>query len=430
MRILMSAFACGPNSGSEPGVGWSWAIEAGRQGHAVTVLTQTYQRDLIEQRLAQKQVPDGVEFEFFMPSWLEGLRRLGLRVGLEGRAWLMVHLLWQIAAYFHLRRRNLSDRYDIVHHITYGGIRHPTLLWRLGVPLVLGPLGGGERTPMPLRKSLSWQAWLGELARDVHTWLLRFDPITRTACRNAIAIYAKTGESARALPVPNGQVVQVHPDIGTAKPPAEPHMERNANAPLRLIYVGRLVACKGMTLGLRAVAEARRRGVDVRLTMVGAGPEEANWKRLASNLGLEDAVTWKGYVAHEELGGVYRSHDVLLFPSLHDSSGNVVLEAFVEALPVICLKLGGPAVLVTETSGRLVDVENKSERDVVSGLADAMCEMAASPTLMRKLSLGATQRARRFDWSNVVRGLYADVEHRLAERNVARQLRSRNVARA
>ena len=59
-----------------------------------------------------------------------------------------------------------------------------------------------------------------------------------------------------------------------------------------------------------------------------------------------------------------------------------------------------------------------------------MGELAADPLLMRKLSLGATQRARRFDWSDVVRGLYADVEHRLAERRVARHLRGHKVARA
>ncbi len=430
MRILMSAFACGPNKGSEPGVGWSWAIEAGRQGHTVTVLTQTYQREIIEQRIAQGRVPENVEFEFFMPSWLEGLRRLGLRFGPEGPAWLAVHFLWQVAAYVHLRGRKLSDRYDIIHHITYGGIRHPTLLGFLDVPLVLGPLGGGERAPMALRKSLSWRAWFAELVRDLHTWFLRFDPITRMACRNAIAVYTKTGESARALPAPKGRAVQVHPEIGTAKPPVEPRAQRGVNEPLRLIYVGRFVSWKGMAIGLRAVAEARSRGVDTRLTMVGAGPDEANWKRLASRLGLQDAVAWKGYVPHEELARIYRSHDALLFPSLHDSSGNVILEAFVEALPVICLRLGGPAVLVTETSGRLVDVDGRSEQDVVSGLADAMGEMAADPSFIRKLSLGATQRARRFDWSDVVRGLYADVEHRLAERRVARHLRDHKVARA
>ena len=44
MRILISAFACGPNHGSEDGVGWNWAIEAAKLGHEVIVLTQTKER--------------------------------------------------------------------------------------------------------------------------------------------------------------------------------------------------------------------------------------------------------------------------------------------------------------------------------------------------------------------------------------------------
>jgi hypothetical protein len=44
---------------------------------------------------------------------------------------------------------------------------------RLPVPLVLGPVGGGERAPIALRRDVSWRGWLLDLARDVHTWLIR-----------------------------------------------------------------------------------------------------------------------------------------------------------------------------------------------------------------------------------------------------------------
>ena len=43
---------------------------------------------------------------------------------------------------------------------------------------------------------------------------------------------------------------------------------------------------------------------------------------------------------------LYRRHHALLYPSLHDSSGNVVLEALFHGLPVVCLDLGGPAEIV------------------------------------------------------------------------------------
>ena len=48
MKILMSAFTCGPAQGSEAGVGWHWAVEAAKRGHDVTVITQTHSQGQIE----------------------------------------------------------------------------------------------------------------------------------------------------------------------------------------------------------------------------------------------------------------------------------------------------------------------------------------------------------------------------------------------
>ena len=82
MRILMSAFSCGPHRGSEEGVGWNWAVETARLGHEVIALTQTAFQDEIEAELASGRLPATLRFEFFMPRWLElvlpeGPRRWG-----------------------------------------------------------------------------------------------------------------------------------------------------------------------------------------------------------------------------------------------------------------------------------------------------------------------------------------------------------------
>ena len=189
-----------------------------------------------------------------------------------------------------------------------------------------------------------------------------------------------------------------------------PPPRRRDSGPLRLIYAGRFLYWKGMNMGLRAIAEARARGVDVRLTMVGSGPDEAPWRRLAGELGLGDAVDWRGWVPHSELTELYRSHHALLFPSLHDSSGNVVLEAFVNGVPVICLDLGGPAEMTDASCGIVVPVEGRGVGDCVSGLAGAIEELNASANLVERLSRGARAQAHRYRWAGVVRSLYSDVE--------------------
>jgi hypothetical protein len=128
MKVLLSAFSCAPNQGSEPGLGWSWAVEVARLGHDVLVLTSSERQDAIEAELAGGRLPPTLRFEYFMPAWLARLQRKGLALGYESLTWHTVHLLWQFLLYGHVRREVAEQRFDLVHHITFSGIRHPTLL--------------------------------------------------------------------------------------------------------------------------------------------------------------------------------------------------------------------------------------------------------------------------------------------------------------
>ena len=318
MRILLSVFSCGPDLGSEPGIGWHWAVELGRLGHEVVALTNTEYRSEIQTAIAGGRAAPSLTFEFFMPGWLARVLRSGRGLGFASLTEHLVHLVWQVLAFRFARTRFHAGDFDCVHHLTYGGIRHPTLMGGLPYPLVLGPLGGGERAPLALRRSLPWGGWLKDLARDLHTWLIRFDPITRRACEQALVVYVKTKESRAALPKRLHGKIAIEMEIGIAPVEPERRPERAPGTPLRLLYAGRFLYWKGMHLGLRALADARARGGLAEITMLGRGPDEASWRALARELGIEGAVTWLNWVPHALMAELYRTHDVLLFPSLHN----------------------------------------------------------------------------------------------------------------
>jgi glycosyltransferase involved in cell wall biosynthesis len=110
-------------------------------------------------------------------------------------------------------------------------------------------------------------------------------------------------------------------------------------AALRLLAVGRLIPRKGVDLLLRAVALARADGAPVELTVVGSGPEEAQLRSLATELGL--AVSWLGFVDQPGLPAIYANADAFAFPSLDDPFGIVLLEAAAAGLPLIASPHGG-----------------------------------------------------------------------------------------
>lgn len=405
LKLLISAYACEPGKGSEPGVGWRWALETAALGHEVWVLTRSNNQPAINRELIRLGSPGNLHFLYFdLPSSMRWWKRGGLTVHLY-------YLLWQKGAYKLASEQHAKLQFDAVHHLTFGVIRQPSFMGRLGIPFIVGPLGGGERAPRVLRKPLSFSGRCKDAVRDVVNWLARYDPWVRQMYARASLILMKTPQSLAWLPQKYqdkaGCMLEIGIDARLDPATDFPESARTRQT-LHLMYVGRFLYWKGMDIGLRAVAELRRQGVPVRLTMIGQGRERDRWQKLTAELKLADSVTWVPWMKQQDLLAAYRTFDALLFPSLHDSSGNVVLEALASGLPVVCLGLGGPAEIVDASCGRVVEVANRSAADVIQAMAGSLAELAGNHALIADLRAGALNRAQNQSWQQVVAGVWGE----------------------
>jgi glycosyltransferase involved in cell wall biosynthesis len=401
LSILLSAFACEPDQGSEPAVGWHWALTLARLGHRVAVLTQGRNRKTIEPALGR--VPPGVSFHYFEPPRAIGMLKHRLPMQLY-------HLLWQVAARGAAAR--LAERLapDLVQHLTFCTIRQPSLLGSLPYPFVLGPVAGGETTPHALRAGLPARGRCLELLRDLANHLVRIDPVSRHAMSRAVLILAATPETARLVPERWQGKVVLASQIGI-DPPADPPPRPPARE-LRLLFAGRFLYWKGVDLALDALALLARRGIELHLSMIGKGPEEGRWRARAAALGLADRVSWLGWLPQAALETQYRAHDALLFPSLHDSGGFAVLESLAHGLPAVCLRLGGPGRIVTAACGYAVDVESRDRAACALALADALADLhgRADRAALRQAALA---RAHELTWERVVGRAVTAIEAKL-----------------
>ncbi|HEU4709591.1 MAG TPA: glycosyltransferase family 4 protein [Methylophilaceae bacterium] len=399
LKLLISAYACEPGKGSEPGVGWRWAMETAALGHEVWVLTRANNQVSIDKALGLHGKLRNLHFRYYdLPAWASFWKR-------GGRGVHLYYLLWQWGAYKEARRLHKEQQFHAVHHITFGVTRHPSFMGKLGIPFILGPLGGGERAPQELRKFCSLGGRIKDRLRDFANWVARWDPSVRQMYRRAQLILLKTPDSLAWLPQQYHGKAQCMLEIGVDQIPPntiQPGDLPRRHQALHVLYVGRFLYWKGMDLGLRALAELRARGVQVRLTMIGQGPEKERWQALASSLKLTDCVTWVPWIKQHDLLHAYYTFDVLLFPSLHDSSGNVILEAMACGLPVVALDIGGPGQLVDARCGRLVATTGLSADQTVSRLADALGELARDPQLAEQLRQGALARSQEFAWKKTV----------------------------
>jgi glycosyltransferase involved in cell wall biosynthesis len=286
----------------------------------------------------------------------------------------------------------------------------------LNVPTVLGPLGGGDIIPIALRKSFPWRYWLAELLRDFHNLLLRIDPIVRAAFRHSRIIFLRTDAAMAAVPPRDRGKVYVYVGLGVADAATAEPRPRQSGEPLRLLYAGGLLYLKGIHLGLRALAHARARGTEAILTIVGDGPARADLERLTLELGLTPHVTFRGHVTRDRVLQMYREHHVMLFPSLRDAGGMVVLEAWGQSLPVICFGLGGPGKMVDETCGRVVAVTNRSEAECAAALGEEIAALASNEKMRLSLAGAALARHQNFSWRQIASSLYREIEARLQPR--------------
>jgi glycosyltransferase involved in cell wall biosynthesis len=396
LKLLLSAYACEPDRGSEPGVGWRWALEVARLGHEVVVVTRENNRPAIER--AMHGYPDlpNLRFAYYdLPHWARWWKR-------GSRGVHLYYVLWQFGAFLLARRLHRVEHFDAVQHITFGVTRHPSFMGRLGIPFVLGPLGGGERAPWALRKHFPLTGQLGDAARDLANHLARIDPFVRQSLAAASVILLKTSQSLLWLPERYRHKARTMIEIGIDMPAPDLSPAATGGKATRLLYVGRFLDWKGMGLGLRAVALLQRDDFPVKLTLLGQGPALGRWQALAEELGIAGNVRWISWLPQRELMATYRNYDALLFPSLHDSSGNVVLEAMARGLPVVCLELGGPAELVNSSCGWVVPVVGRREDTVVAALAAAIKELCGDDKELHRLRDGALARAREFQWTPLV----------------------------
>ncbi|AFY96780.1 glycosyltransferase family 4 protein [Chamaesiphon minutus] len=392
LKVLISAYACRPGEGSEPGVGWNVVREL-VEYHDLWVLTRSDNRTSIELALTRDPLP-GLHFIYCDPPLL--VQRLNYN-------YKLVHLhyyAWQIAAYMVARNLHKEINFDIVHHVTYVRYSSPSFLALLPVPFIWGTVGGGESAPKAFWEDFSWRGKVYELTRSLAHRIGELDPFTRLTARRSILVRATTEETATRLRQMGAKDVEIFPESGLS----EVEIEQLAQIPLpidrsniRFISMARLLHWKGLHLGIRAFARANIPNSEY--WILGDGVEKQRLEALVVSLGIEDRVKFWGRLPRQDTLQKLAESTVLLHPSLHDSGGWVCLEAMAAGRPPICLNLGGPATQVTTETGFKISAQTPDL--AVAGLAAAMTQLAGDRELLASMSQAGRERVKEvYSWQH------------------------------
>ncbi|MDH6060123.1 glycosyltransferase family 4 protein [Chrysosporum bergii ANA360D] len=403
LKLLISAYACEPNRGSEPGVGWNVIQEVSKY-HQVWVLTSNCHRQGIEAYLAQHPLPN-INFVYLDPlgwilNWNNPNKVTQLGVHLH-------YYLWQILAYFVSRSLHQQICFDVAHHVTYVRYYSPSFISLLPIPFIWGPVGGGESAPKKFWEGFSLRAKAYETARYLFRSWGELDPFVHITGKKSAVVRATTNDTAKRLEKMGVKNVQVYSQLGLSSDEIATLASYRAdgrvnNSRIRFISVGRLLYWKGFDLGLSAFAQAELPHAD--FWIVGDGPERKQLEQLTEALSIGGRVKFWGNLSREQTWEKIQDCHVLVHPSLHDSGGFVCLEAMAAACPIICLDLGGPAIQVTEDIG--VKISAHTPEQVIGDIAKAMNYLASDGDLRLRMGGNGQQRVNEaFSWESKGRQL-------------------------
>ena len=392
LKILINAYACSPNMGSEPGMAWNWVSNLAKYCE-VHIITEGEFQNKIE--TVVPKLEQGENMHFYYNPVSDEIRKMCWNQG-DWRFY-KYYKEWQWKTYLMAKDICSKQHIDVLHQLNMIGFREPGYLWKLSketdIPFVWGPVDAKDKFPVAYLGGASMKTKLFMRLKNVLTvWQLKHSKRVRQAASQASVIFSASSNSKESFkkymaidsPLLNetGCYVQERPLI-----------DKSQKETFGVLWVGKLDFRKQLGIALQSVAIADNE--NIRLHIVGGGDAEP-YKQLANTLGIKDKCIWHGAVSHDEVQSIMQNSDVFFFTSVAEGTPHVVLEAIGNNLPVVCFDTCGQGDAVNEKVGKKILLSNPSKSS--QSFATILNEFEGNRNLLKQMSENCKQRQIELSW--------------------------------
>ena len=307
---------------------------------------------------------------------------------------LLSQLITQFCQKEIVRRLIRDKQVSVIHQPIPVAPKFPSVLYGLGVPVVIGPLNGGMEYPQAFRRA---EPWIGRLGIAMAGLFVNLTNGLLPGKRLADVVLVANERTRLALPSRiRGRVIELV-ENGIDFSVWQGCSVGVQSSTARFVFLGRLVDWKAVDVAIRALKTVPLAELEV----IGDGPMLDAWQKLAVELGVKERVHFTGWLPQEQCAARLQTSLALVLPSIYECGGAVVLESMAMGKPVIATGWGGPADYLDEFSGMLVGPT--SYQDLVAGFAEAMTKLMNSPELAKSMGDAGRKRAvRDFDWQKKI----------------------------
>ena len=403
LKVLLGCYACDPNYGSEPGMGWNFASNIARY-HDVHVLVEEgeFKDKLLQYSAAYPDKVKNITFHYIPRRHHELLRKIW------PPSYYWFYRKWHKLAYRYAVMLDKKENFDIVHQVTISGFREPGYLWKLGKPFIWGPLGGFTDTPWCLLSSLGGHGAIYFGIRNIINFFQkRWGRAARAAAAHSQTILTSTTKAVKEIRDfwRKDAVLMNEVGLETGHSCYEPSVHEPGK-PLRVCWAGEHIPRKALDLLLYALPLCKEK---VELHVLSHGPRMEAWKRLSHKLGLDNIVTFHGFVPRDDAFRIMATSHVFCITSVREDTSTVVFEAFRYGLPIIALDHCGFSSVINDDCG--IKIPILSRQQVIKDYAKNIDFLASHEKTRQKLSKGAIIRCSQFTWDakmEVINKIYFD----------------------
>lgn len=403
LSILVNAYACSPNMGSEPGMAWNWCVNLAKHCE-LHIITEGEFRDKIETTLPA--LPQGKNMHFYYNPVSEEIRKMCWNQG-DWRFY-KYYREWQWKTYEMAKDICRHTHIDILHQLNMIGFREPGYLWKIpNIPFVWGPVDAKESFPLAYLEGASLKTKLFiQLKNAITKWQLQHAKRVRLAVKRASCVISASSNSQQTFkkhyqinsPLLNetGCYIQEHPIIDKSK-----------KEYFDILWVGKLDFRKQLSLALRSIAATKN--PHIKLHIVGGG-NNFMYQTLEKELGIENQCKWYGAISHEEVQTIMQKSDIFFFTSVAEGTPHVVLEAIGNNLPVVCFDTCGQGDSINETVGRKIKLSNPNLSS--QQFAMILNELENNRDMLKEMSENCKERQKELSWDRKAQqmiGLYQKI---------------------
>ena len=312
---------------------------------------------------------------------------------------LLSHLYTQMLQRRIVRRLVSEQEIDIVHEPTPVSATIPSLMFGLGAPVVIGPMNTSVKFPLAFR---SRQNSSVDILIAIGYQFVDFFNRIFPGKIQAETLTVANDRTKQALPAGvQGKIIElVENGVDFSVWRSDSSLSKAVAEQVHFVFLGRLIDWKAVDLLLEAFVAVVAQ-TDAVLEIIGDGDIRGELEAQTVRLGIDSRVVFSGWLSQEQCALKMQQADTMIFPSLREPGGAVVLEAMAVGLPVIATNWGGPKDYLDATCGILVEPD--SREGFVKGLTEAMLRLAQSPELRESMGSAGYSRVREhFDWERKV----------------------------